>query len=118
MTSGAEFTATVRSGRRAGRPLLVAHVSRAVDPQRPTLVGFVVARSVGDSVTRHRVTRRLRHQAAALLTDRPTWSVGLDVVVRALPAASAASSAELRSDLEAALDTSVRRLPAPVGSVA
>jgi ribonuclease P protein component len=118
MTSGAEFTATVRSGRRAGRPLLVAHVSRAADPQRPTLVGFVVARSVGDSVTRHRVTRRLRHQVAALLHEEPAWSIGLDVVVRALPASSTASSPELREDLQAALAASVRRLPAPVGSVA
>jgi ribonuclease P protein component len=103
MRSGADITATVRRGRRAARPLVVVHLQPAGSPDEPTLVGFVVGRSVGDAVTRHRVTRRLRHQVCALLVDRPQWRTGLRVVVRALPPASRAGSAELHADLLAAL---------------
>jgi ribonuclease P protein component len=63
-------------------------------------VGFVVSRAVGNSVVRHRVTRRLRH----LLRDRiGTLPGDCSLVVRALPAAAGSSSAELAEDLDAAL---------------
>lgn len=109
----------VRRGRRAGRPRLVVHALMAspsaaeaasqpdVDPsaptrnrQRPNRVGFVVSKAVGNSVIRHRVSRRLRH----LMRDRlGTLPTGCTLVVRALPAAAAASSADLGVDLDAAL---------------
>jgi ribonuclease P protein component len=63
-------------------------------------VGFVVSKAVGNSVVRHRVSRRLRHQMAERLGQLP---VGAAVVVRALPPAATASSAELGKDLDAAL---------------
>jgi ribonuclease P protein component len=79
----------------------------------PVRVGFVVSKAVGNSVVRHRVSRRLRH----LVRDRlGTLAPGSTLVVRALPAAAAASSAELGSDFDAA----VRRLklvPADGGAV-
>jgi ribonuclease P protein component len=63
-------------------------------------VGFVVSKAVGNSVVRHRVSRRLRH----LMRDRlGTLPVGCTLVVRALPSAAAASSADLGVDLDAAL---------------
>lgn len=63
-------------------------------------VGFVVSKAVGNSVVRHRVTRRLRH----LLRDRiGTLPGDCSLVVRALPAAAGSSSAELAEDLDAAL---------------
>lgn len=63
-------------------------------------VGFVVSRAVGNSVVRHRVTRRLRH----LLRERiGTLPGDCSLVVRALPAAAGSSSAELAEDLDAAL---------------
>jgi ribonuclease P protein component len=66
----------------------------------PTRVGFVVSKAVGNSVIRHRVSRRLRH----LMRDRlGTLPTGCTLVVRALPAAAAASSADLGIDLDAAL---------------
>jgi ribonuclease P protein component len=68
--------------------------------QLPTRVGFVVSKAVGNSVVRHRVSRRLRH----LMRDRlGTLPAGCSLVVRALPAAAAASSAELGVDIDAAL---------------
>ncbi|TQJ03864.1 ribonuclease P protein component [Amycolatopsis cihanbeyliensis] len=65
-----------------------------------TKAGFVVSKAVGNSVVRHRVIRRLRH----LVADRlGTLTKDSALVVRALPAAASATSAELGSDLDAAL---------------
>ena len=64
------------------------------------IVGFVVGRTVGGSVVRHRVTRRLRAQVALRLDAFPQ---GTATVVRALPEAASASSAELGADLDAGL---------------
>lgn len=63
--------------------------------------GFVVGKSVGNSVVRHRVTRRLRAVVRAELDRLPT---GADLVVRARPEAADADSAVLRRDLAKALD--------------
>jgi ribonuclease P protein component len=63
-------------------------------------VGFVVSKAVGNSVVRHRVTRRFRHVVSARLG---TLLPGSSLVVRALPPAASASSAELALDLDAAL---------------
>lgn len=71
------------------------------DPTAAPLVGFVVGRAVGNSVTRHRVQRRLRH----VLADRlPVLPAGARVVVRALPAAADRTSAELAADVDRALE--------------
>jgi ribonuclease P protein component len=104
-----EFTAVVRSGRRAGRPTMVLHFL----PERPeqsggrpatppgARAGFVVGRSVGNSVVRHRVTRRLRAVVAGELHRLPASA---DLVIRARPEAADAESALLRRDLVAGLD--------------
>jgi ribonuclease P protein component len=60
----------------------------------------VVSKAVGNSVIRHRVTRRLRHVVRDRLGTLPD---GSSLIVRALPAAAEASSAELRQDFDAAL---------------
>jgi ribonuclease P protein component len=68
--------------------------------ERSARVGFVVSKAVGNSVVRHRVTRRLRH----LMADRiGTLPAGSALVIRALPAAAAATSSELGADLDGAL---------------
>jgi ribonuclease P protein component len=110
-----EFTAVVRSGRRAGRPTLVLHYlpERAADTIRPVVraggpldppagprAGFVVGRSVGNSVCRHRVSRQLRHLVGAQLHRLPPTA---DLVVRARPEAAEAGSAVLGRDLDAGL---------------
>ena len=80
------------------------------DHRGPALVGFVVGRSVGNSVVRHRVQRRLRHLCRDRLTLLPP---GSSWVVRALPPAATATSAELAADLDRCLE---RSLPHPAGS--
>lgn len=69
-------------------------------------MGFVVSRKVGNSVLRHRVTRRLRHMVRDL--DRPD---GIDVVVRALPAAAQEGDA-LGVDLSAAWSRALTKVQA------
>jgi ribonuclease P protein component len=99
LRTSAEFTETVRRGRRAGRPLLSAHLLVTADAAPPR-VGLVVSKAVGGSVVRHRVSRRLRH----LLRDRvDLLPAGSRLVVRAAPAAATATSLALAADLDAVL---------------
>lgn len=105
LRSAADFSAVVRGGRRAGTRRLVVHLlqsGRAVPPR----AGFVVSAKVGNSVIRHRVTRRLRPLVRAELGVLP---LGTDVVVRALPSAGFATSADLGVDLRTGLATAVRK---------
>ncbi|MFF8609894.1 ribonuclease P protein component [Streptomyces sp. NPDC015346] len=102
-----DFATAVRRGRRAGRPLLVVHLSSgATDPHAPgesaspTRAGFVVSKAVGGSVVRNQVKRRLRHLVRERLSELPPGSL---VVVRALPGAGDADYAQLARDLDAAL---------------
>ncbi|MEV0676987.1 ribonuclease P protein component [Actinosynnema sp. NPDC050436] len=113
LTRSQDFGLVVRRGRRAGRPRLVVHALMSavedlgVPPRtsaQPTLdqskVGFVVSKAVGNSVVRHRVSRRLRHVVRDRLAVLPA---GTSLVVRALAPAASASSAELGDDFDAAL---------------
>ena len=92
--------ASVTRRRRAGTPLLVVHCAVGTDPSRPARVGFVVSKAVGNSVIRHRVTRRLRALAGSRLA---ALAPATQVVVRANPVAAQATSAELGDALDAAL---------------
>jgi ribonuclease P protein component len=72
----------------------------------PPRAGFVVSGKVGNSVVRHRVTRRLRPLVRRELAG---LAAGTDVVVRALPAAAAASSVDLGRDLRSGLAAAERK---------
>jgi ribonuclease P protein component len=61
----------------------------------------VVGKAVGNSVVRHRVTRRLRAVVASELHRLPASA---DLVVRARPEAAEAASTVLHRDLTAGLD--------------
>ncbi|MFN2519013.1 MAG: ribonuclease P protein component [Jatrophihabitantaceae bacterium] len=100
-----EFAAVVRSGVCARRGHLVLHRQAGFSRGLPA-VGLVVGKSVGGSVVRHRVSRRLRAQLAWRLNALPP---GSGIVVRALPSAARATSAELGADLDAALSGLARR---------
>ena len=102
LTAGRMFAPTIREGRRAGTRRLVVHVDPAARSGATTpLVGFVVSKAVGPAVVRNRVRRRLRHLARERLVSLPGSAV---LVVRALPPAADASSADLGRDLDRALD--------------
>jgi ribonuclease P protein component len=106
MRRHAEFTTTVQSGRRGSSRRVVVHVAPG-SPTKATTVGFVVPKTVGPAVERNSVKRRLRALTSDRLIDLPA---GASVVVRALPAASGARSADLGRDLDAALAGASRRL--------
>jgi ribonuclease P protein component len=96
----AEFAATIRGGRRAGRGAVVVHLLLPDGEPAPTRAGFVVSRAVGNAVVRNRVRRRLRHLVRGRLATLPA---GADLVVRAQPGAARRDSSALGADLDAAL---------------
>jgi ribonuclease P protein component len=110
LTRREDFATAVRRGRRAACGSLVVHLARASASvavpavSSPALVGpkvgFVVGRTVGGSVVRHRVQRRLRHLMRRRVATLPAGAL---VVVRALPASAGASSVALGDDLDGAL---------------
>lgn len=65
-------------------------------------MGLVVSKAVGNAVTRHAVSRRLRHVTGTIFDDT-TLDPGACVVIRALPAAADATSKELDADVRRAL---------------
>lgn len=95
-----EFTSVVRGGVRTRRGHLVVHLHSALTADDVPRVGLIVGKSVGPSVVRHGVARRLRAQLSARLSMLPA---GSGVVVRALPGSATVTSAELGADLDAAL---------------
>jgi ribonuclease P protein component len=99
MHRSGDFASVVRGGGRARGGRVLVH-QRLDLGEGPPLVGFVVNKSVGGSVSRHRVARRLRAQVGARLGALPA---GSGTVVRALPSAASATSAELGASLDQAL---------------
>lgn len=120
LRTAADFAAVIKAGRRAGTRLVVVHAITTDTPDAPR-AGFVVSGKVGNSVVRHRITRRLRPLVREQLT---ALAPGTSIVVRALPGAAVASSAELAVDLRSGLAAAVRKArlagrnrvaPAPTG---
>jgi ribonuclease P protein component len=101
MTRSTEFGATVNQGVRAVQPDIVVHARRCDDvDQSGPKVGLVVAKTVGNSVQRHRVARRLRHVARSVIAELDPAD---RVVIRALPSSRRAISARLEQQLRLAL---------------
>ncbi|MEO6886337.1 MAG: ribonuclease P protein component [Jatrophihabitantaceae bacterium] len=99
MRRSTDFTTVVRAGLRTRNGSVVVHRHDAISTG-PALVGLVVGKSVGGSVVRHRVSRRLRAQLAERLA---AMAPGSGLVVRALPDAATATSHALGADLDRAL---------------
>ncbi|MGN8050312.1 ribonuclease P protein component [Curtobacterium sp. 22159] len=98
---GDDYRSVVRRGRRSATAHVVVSVVRhpaddAGVVSGATRFGFIVAKTVGNAVTRNLVRRRLKAIAHGLLSDVP---VGYDVVIRALPAAAQAAWPTLLEDV-------------------
>lgn len=95
---------------RAGSRTLMVHVHQRGDVviQGGPRFGLVVSKQVGNAVTRHAVSRKLRNVVLQReLVDKLERC--FDVVIRALPPAAAATSDELARDLEKALDKAQKK---------
>jgi ribonuclease P protein component len=90
-----DFRFVVRRGRRVSTPhALLYVVDRASD--EPSRFGFIVSKAVGNSVTRHLVTRRMRAISRESLIRSST---GRDVVIRALPGSPEVSWSILQGEI-------------------
>jgi ribonuclease P protein component len=91
ISNSADFAKATKSGLRSTSNSLVGYLylSNSNDPAR---CGLIINKSVGNSVVRHSVARKIRHSIAANLSSLPTGSL---FVIRALPAAT---SAELQNE--------------------
>ena len=122
--TAADFNEVVRRGRRASRSLVTVHAligapaavsgPPSADPTAsggtasaplPARAGLVVSKAVGNSVVRHRTSRRLRHLLRDRLTALPE---GTRLVVRAAAGAGAAPSTALAAELDSALGSALR----------
>lgn len=109
-----DISETIRRGVRARRGALVVHLLLDPEsPHSPAQAAFAVGKTVGNSVRRHEVVRRLRALMPPLLDQLPP---GSRVVVRALPEAASTSSQDLKRDLESALARAQRTDDVPTPS--
>jgi ribonuclease P protein component len=99
----ADFNATMRGGRRCASRLAVVYVAPAGQPV--WRAGLVVSKAVGNSVVRHRVSRRLR---AILAGAVPKLDEPKQVVVRALTPAAQASYGQLEQAVGKCLKEAAR----------
>ncbi len=100
VTSATDYRRLVRSGRRARGALTLAY-ARRTGAGEPLRVGVIVARNVGGAVVRNRVRRRIKAASRPLTGEVQ----GLDVVVRALPAAKDASWPALSDEVRRHVST-------------
>lgn len=98
LRSSSDIAVTMRQGTKYSSRLIVLHVAREMS--QSTKVAFAVGKSVGNSVVRHLITRRLRHIVAQELDQFP---IGSFVVVRALPGTATATFAQLEENVGFAL---------------
>ncbi|MFM8896081.1 MAG: ribonuclease P protein component [Actinomycetales bacterium] len=98
----ADIVRVTKSGVRVRRGSVVVHLAaRGGAPQATApRFGYAVGRSVGNSVIRHLVTRRLRSISRLLV---PELRAGSDVVIRALPEAANATFSQLQRDVQLAV---------------
>lgn len=75
-----DFAQTTKTGVRATSLSLVVYLHTSPDLKSPQ-VGLIVNKSIGGSVTRHRVSRQLRHLIAPLIETLPKNS---KLVIRVL----------------------------------
>ncbi|KQQ52826.1 ribonuclease P protein component [Plantibacter sp. Leaf314] len=98
ITSGDDYRGVVRRGSRFVGEHTVTYVRMNPKGGQPRF-GFIVAKTVGNAVTRNLVRRRLK----AICHDSVDSAArGSDVVIRALPSAATAPFAALHDELDRA----------------
>lgn len=71
----------------------------------PARFGFIVAKNVGNAVTRNLIRRRLKAASSQLV---PAVAPGTDIVIRALPASARAEWSTLQAEISDSFTTGTR----------
>ncbi|MBI1349600.1 MAG: ribonuclease P protein component [Actinomycetales bacterium] len=103
MRSSTDFNATTRLGAKGTDGPVVAYVLSGAGTE-PVRVGLIVSKAVGNSVQRHRASRRMRGALQPLVGTLPA---GARVVLRALP--GAAEQPDVAQSVQAAIASAMRR---------
>ena len=104
LRTNTDFKRALR-GRRISSSVFVLHAGSTEIPSSTSQVGFIVSKSVGNSVVRHRVTRQLR----AIISTRLDRLNSQDrFVVRALPAITTLPYRQLQDEIDVALTSAGR----------
>ena len=101
ITSADDYRAVVRRGAKVAGAHTVSYL-RSRESGTDARFGFIVSKKVGSAVRRNLVRRRLKAACRELVDD---GTAGVDVVVRALPSASAADFGALRADVVSAVSS-------------
>lgn len=100
-----DFRATMRRGRRVTTDHAIVYFAPRAGSE-PARFGFVVAKTVGGSVTRNLLRRRLRAISHELVANGYR---GTDVVVRALPASAGLSWSSLHEEISTVIQKGARQ---------
>ena len=102
LTSPNDFARTTKSGLRSTSPSLVTYLYLTGE-NTPARAGLIISKSVGGSVVRHSVARKLRAGLSAPLGHLPNGAL---LVVRAL---SSKSNINLQAELSEAISLLISR---------
>ena len=87
LTTSEDFAKATKSGLRLTSSNLVGYlyISPAANPAASAKFGLIINKSVGGSVTRHRIARQLRHDIAPIVDTLPTDSLFVVRVLKSAP---------------------------------
>jgi ribonuclease P protein component len=87
LTTSEDFAKATKSGLRLTSSNLVGYlyISPAITPAVSAKCGLIINKSVGGSVTRHRIARQLRHDLAPIVDAFPTNSLFVVRVLKSAP---------------------------------
>jgi ribonuclease P protein component len=99
-----DYRNTVRRGRKSATAHCVVYVRADSSPTPDVRFGFIVAKSVGNAVTRNTVRRRLKAIAYEKLDVLPQRT---DIVIRALPGSIEVPWSTLLEEITEVIDKGV-----------
>lgn len=105
MRNSEDFTSAIRMGSRGASRHVVVHAAVRSEADLPK-VGFVVSKTVGNSVIRSRVSRQLRHLMREHLSELHPGEL---VVIRALAPCARTSSSIINESLTTALARALQK---------
>ena len=101
MRRGQDFSRTTKTGQRATSGLLALYFLTHKSLSDAPKIGLIINKSVGGSVTRHRIARQLRHAISIQIPTLPSHS---QLVIRVLK-----NSNDYRDDLLELLTKAVKQ---------